>query len=137
MINKLKIKNYKSYEDFELNLNPDLNLIIGDKLEYNDLDIYITDLQATFLNGCDQMKATIKGWVKSDSVLSGNYVITKNNINGFYYNNLVFYFDDINESVDVYDNDVLIHSNLKAPYICSDLMCFLTYNQAKKYLLSL
>lgn len=30
MINKLKIKNYKSYEDFELNLNPDLNIIIGD-----------------------------------------------------------------------------------------------------------
>ena len=30
MIKKLKIKNYKSYEDFELNLNPDLNIIIGD-----------------------------------------------------------------------------------------------------------
>lgn len=30
MINKVIIKNYKSYEDFELNLNPDLNIIIGD-----------------------------------------------------------------------------------------------------------
>lgn len=30
MINKLKIKNFKSYEDFELSLNTDLNIIIGD-----------------------------------------------------------------------------------------------------------
>lgn len=30
MINKLKIKNYKSFVDFELNLNSDLNIIIGD-----------------------------------------------------------------------------------------------------------
>lgn len=30
MINKIKLLNYKSYEDFELNLNEDINIIIGD-----------------------------------------------------------------------------------------------------------
>ncbi|MEK4198452.1 AAA family ATPase [Cytobacillus sp. FSL K6-0265] len=30
MINKLKINNYKSFQEFELDLNSDLNIIIGD-----------------------------------------------------------------------------------------------------------
>ena len=33
--------------------------------KYNEIGLYIKDFKATFLNGCDEMKATIKGWLKN------------------------------------------------------------------------
>lgn len=100
------------------------------------INIYLTELKALFLNGCNQMEATLKGWLRND--VNTYYTITKNNINGIQYENLVFYFDDINESVTISENgDILLYSNVEPPYICSPTLCFPIYLDAKNYLLSL
>src|SRR5690606_8687306 len=103
------------------------------------ISIYLTELKAVFLNGCNQMEATLKGWVKNEysPPISDNYVITKYFINGIFYGNLNFVFNDLNQTIEVRDGLSVLYPSLIGTKICTPGYCMPDYNSAKIYLLSL
>lgn len=102
------------------------------------ISIYLTELKALFLNGCNQMEATLKGWFKREyTPILDNYVITKYFINNVFYFNLNFVFDDLNQTIEVRDGLSVLYPSLIGRQICSPEYCMKDYNSAKNYLLSL
>lgn len=102
------------------------------------ISIYLTELKALFLNGCNQMEATLKGWFKREyTPILDNYVITKYFINNVFYFNLNFVFDDLNQTIEIRDGLSVLYSSLTGRQICSPEYCMADYNAAKNYLLSL
>lgn len=103
------------------------------------INIYLTELKALFLNGCNQMEATLKGWVKNDYTppILTTHIVTKYFVDGYLYNNLNFVFDDLSQRIYIYDSLKLIYGNLTGTQICSNELCMIDYNSAKNYLLSL
>lgn len=100
------------------------------------ISIYLTELKALFLNGCNQMEATLKGWLRNEIEYS-TYIITKYSINNVYYSEITFGFNDSEQTFNIYINGILVYENLVATQICSPTLCYSTYNNAKNYLLSL
>lgn len=103
------------------------------------ISIYLTELKALFLNGCNQMEATLKGWLKNDYTppILTNHIVTKYFVDGYLYNNLNFVFDDVLQRIYIYDSLELIYGDLTGTQICSNELCMVDYNSAKNYLLSL
>ena len=107
------------------------------------IKIFIQEVSAKFLNGCNEMEVDISGWLKNDAIqpvypiIDYQLTIGKNIINGIVYQNLTFEFDDDNETVTFFENENIIYNEVYYSYCCGLEYCYATYNQVKNYLLSL
>lgn len=97
------------------------------------VDLFINRIDMSITNNCNEVTFSINGSEK----LWGNLVITKDKINGIYEVGMYFEFDDGKELISIYNaNGCLLFTK---PYyeICTEQMCFLDYQNAKNYLLTL
>lgn len=111
----------------------------------NPVRLYIDDLDAVFLDGCDLMEANITGKLRIKptyiNVYKG-YIIENYGEFGdvqvrLDYLDMSFLFNDENETVTIIDeNGIPIYKDEDRLFVCGNI-CFGAYNQMKNYLLYL
>lgn len=106
-----------------------------------EISIYLTELKALFLNGCNQMEANIKGWVKNEipspPPIVTNTVVTRSTVGDLFYPALNFVFNDVTERITIRNGSIVLYINLDYSQICAPSFCFANYSGTKNYLLSL
>lgn len=102
------------------------------------VNIYLDELNASFIDGCERMEATFKGWLKIDLEGYNTLKVTKDKINNYIISGLSFIFNDTKQLTSFCDRfGNIIYKDVIPTKICSNEICFLSYSSAKNYLLSL